>query len=66
MLDKENGLNVVLEEPKQRLQAKETQNKGCDQITEAYKIIFFQQDQKRVYKQAERPDAEEKLYGIKQ
>ena len=43
---KKKGLNVVLEELKQRMQAKATKIKRYDQ----YRINrLFQQDQKRVY-----------------
>ena len=49
---KKKGLNVVLEELKQRMQAKATKIKRYDQRIEQYRINrLFQQDQKRVYQQ---------------
>ena len=46
------GSNVVLEELKQRIQAKATKIKRYDQRTEQYMINrLFQQDQARVYQQ---------------
>ena len=49
---KKKGLNVVLEELKQRLKAKSMKIKRYDQRIEQYKINrLFQQDQKRVYQQ---------------
>ena len=46
------GLNVVVEEQKQRMQAKATKIKRYDQRIEKYRTNrFFQQDQKRVYQQ---------------
>ena len=64
---KKKGLNVVLEELKQRMQAKATKIKRYDQRIEQYRINrLFQQDQKRVYQQlngkiesSEKPDTEE-------
>ena len=64
---KKKGLNVVLEELKQRLKAKSMKIKRCDQRIEQYKINrLFQQDQKRLYQQLggkvnsnEKPDANE-------
>ena len=64
---KKKGLNVVLEDLKQRMQAEATKIKRYDQIIEQYRINrLFQQDQKRVYQQlngkiesSEKPDTEE-------
>ena len=64
---KKKGLNVVLEEVKQRMQAKATKIKKYDQRIEQYMINrLFQQDQKRVYQKlngkfesSEKPDTEE-------
>ena len=47
---KKKGLKVVLEELKQRIQAKATTSKRYDQRLQQHKINrLFQQDQKRVY-----------------
>ena len=49
---KSKGLGIVLEELKQRLQAKSMKIKRYDQRIEQYKINrLFHQDQKRVYQQ---------------
>ena len=49
---KEKRLNVVLEELKQRKQAKAIKIKKYDQRIEQYRIDrLFKQDQKRVYQQ---------------
>ena len=64
---KKKGLGVVLEELKQRLQAKSMKIKRYDQRIEQYRINrLFQQDQKQVYQQlngkvnsGEKPDADE-------
>ena len=64
---KKKGLNVVLEELKQRMQAKATKIKRYDQRIEQYRINrLFQQDKKRVYQQlngksesSKNPDTEE-------
>ena len=64
---KKKGVNVVLEELKERMQPKDTKIKRYDQRIEQYRINrLFQQDQKRVYQQlngkiesSENPDAEE-------
>ena len=49
---KKKVLDVVLEELKQRIQAKATKIKRYDQRIEQYRINrLFQQDQKRVYQQ---------------
>ena len=64
---KKKGLHVVLEELKQRMQAKATKIKRYDQRIEQYSINrLFQQDQKRVYQQlngkiesSKKPDTEE-------
>ena len=67
------GLNVVLEELKQRLQANAMKIKRYNQRIEQYKINkLFQQDQKQVYQQLngktnnnEKPDADEsKRLGV--
>ena len=63
------GLGIVLEELKQRLQAKSMKSKRYDQRIEQYKINrLFHQDQKRVYQQLNgkvnsdvKPDADESI-----
>ena len=66
---KSKGIGIVLEELKQRLQAKSMKIKRYDQRIEQYKINrLFHQDQKRVYQQLNgkvnsdvKPDADESI-----
>ena len=52
---KKKGVNVVLEELKERMQPMDTKIKRYDQRIEQYRINrLFQQDQRRLYQQLNR------------